>query len=284
MKEIATVARTKEIMETFDLHTKKMFGQNFITEPGIVRKIAEVSQVTTDDAVIEIGPGIGALTEQLAMRAGKVVAFEVDERLEEVLAYSLEQYNNVEVIFQDFLTVDVASIVGKLREQYTNVMLSANLPYYITTPILFHIFESNAKIDRITVMMQKEVADRFAANPSTKDYNALSVITQYLYEVSVVMKVPRTIFEPKPNVDSAVIQFVQRDKIEEVASRERFFKVVKACFDQRRKTILNNYGKFLGNKEEASKQLQEAGIEPSRRAESMSLQEFLTLYHVYEGK
>ncbi|MBR3693666.1 MAG: 16S rRNA (adenine(1518)-N(6)/adenine(1519)-N(6))-dimethyltransferase RsmA [Erysipelotrichales bacterium] len=284
MKEIATVARTKEIMETFDLHTKKMFGQNFITEPGIVRKIAEASQVTKEDAVIEIGPGIGALTEQLAMRAGKVVAFEVDERLEEVLAYSLAQYDNKEVIFQDFLTVDVASIVGKLREQYRNVMLSANLPYYITTPILFHIFESNAKINRITVMMQKEVADRFAAKPSTKDYNALSVITQYLYEVSVVMKVPRTVFEPKPNVDSAVIQFVQREHIEEVASRERFFQVVKACFDQRRKTILNNYGKFLGNKEEASRQLQEAGIEPSRRAESMSLAEFLTLYRVYEGK
>lgn len=282
MKEIATVSRTKEIMEMFDLHTKKVFGQNFITEPGIVRKIAEACNLTENSVAIEIGPGIGALSEQLAMRGGKVVAYEIDERLKEVLPYSMGEYSNFEVRFQDFLSVDVKEVVDELSKEYSDVIVAANLPYYITTPLLFKIFESNAPINRIVVMMQKEVADRFAASPNSKDYNALSIITQYLYEVKQVMKVPRSVFEPKPNVDSAVVEFKRRESIVEVQNRQAFFDLVKGCFDQRRKTMLNNYGKFLGNKELASIQLEKAGIEATRRAESLSLENFLRLYEIYE--
>lgn len=282
MKEIATVSRTKEIMEKFDLHTKKVFGQNFLTEPSIVRKIAEACNLGEQSVAIEIGPGIGALSEQLALRAGKVVAFEIDERLKEVLAYSMQEYTNFEVRFQDFLSINVKEVVDELHKEHQDVLVAANLPYYITTPLLFHIFESGAEINRIVVMMQKEVADRFSACPNSKDYNALSIITQYLYEVRQVMKVPRSVFEPKPNVDSAVVEFKKREQIAEVKNREAFFSVVKACFDQRRKTMLNNYGKFLGNKEEAARQLEKAGIETTRRAESLTLADFLRLYEIYE--
>lgn len=282
MKEIATISRTKEIMEMFDLHTKKVYGQNFLTEPGVVRKIADACQLSDESVAIEIGPGIGALSEQLAMRSGKVVAYEIDERLKEVLAYSMEAYPNFEVRFQDFLTINVKELADELHKSYKDVMVAANLPYYITTPLLFHIFESGAEINRIVVMMQKEVADRFAASPGSKDYNALSIITQYLYEVKQVMKVPRSVFEPKPNVDSAVVEFKKRDTVIEVKSRERFFALIKACFDQRRKTMLNNYGKFLGSKEVATKQLERANIEVTRRAESLNLEDFLRLYEIYE--
>ena len=282
MKEIATVSRTKEIMEMFDLHTKKVYGQNFITEPGIVRKIAEACNLSENSCAIEIGPGIGALSEQLAMRGGKVVAYEIDERLKEVLPYSMAEYPNFEVRFQDFLSVDVKEVVKDIAKEYSDVIVAANLPYYITTPLLFKIFESEAPINRIVVMMQKEVADRFAASPNSKDYNALSIITQYLYEVKQVMKVPRSVFEPKPNVDSAVVEFKRRENVAVVSNRQAFFELVKACFDQRRKTMLNNYGKFLGNKEMASRQLEKASIETTRRAESLTLQDFLRLYEIYE--
>ena len=282
MKEIATVSRTKEIMEMFDLHTKKVYGQNFITEPGIVRKIADACNLSENSCAIEIGPGIGALSEQLAMRGGKVVAYEIDERLKEVLPYSMAEYSNFEVRFQDFLSVDVKEVVEDIAKEYSDVIVAANLPYYITTPLLFKIFESEAPINRIVVMMQKEVADRFAASPNSKDYNALSIITQYLYEVKQVMKVPRSVFEPKPNVDSAVVEFRRRENVVAVSNRQAFFELVKACFDQRRKTMLNNYGKFLGNKEMASHQLEKANIETTRRAESLTLQDFLRLYEIYE--
>lgn len=280
-KEIATKSRTAEIMERFDLHTKKVFGQNFLTEPGIVRKIAEECSLTEISCAIEIGPGIGALTEQLARRAGKVIAFEIDERLKEVLPYSLADYNNVEVRFEDFLNVDIPNVVEEIKKEYSDVMVAANLPYYITTPLLFKIFESEADINRIVVMMQKEVADRFAATPNSKDYNALSIITQYLYDVRIVLKVSRNVFEPKPNVDSSVVEFKKKSDIIPVTNQKEFFNLVKGCFDQRRKTMLNNYGKYLNDKEKAKRQLLAAEIEESRRAESLTLKDFIRLYEVY---
>ena len=283
-KEIATKSRTMEIMERFDLHTKKVFGQNFLTEPGIVRKIADECFLNENSCAIEIGPGIGALTEQLAKRAGKVMAFEIDERLKEVLPYSLVDYDNVEVRFEDFLNVDVKSVVDDIQKEYSDVMVAANLPYYITTPLLFKIFESEADINRIVVMMQKEVADRFAATPNSKDYNALSIITQYLYDVRIVLKVSRNVFEPKPNVDSSVVEFKKKKDIIPVDNQQAFFNLVKACFDQRRKTMLNNYGKYLNDKEKAKSQLAKAGIEESRRAESLTLQDFIKLYEVYANE
>lgn len=281
MKIIATPSRTKEILEKFDLFAKKNYGQNFLTEPGIVSKIANHAVVSDHTIVIEIGPGIGALTQMLSQVAKKVIAYEIDERLPEVLAYSLEDCDNVEIILEDFMTVDLKAIVDQYPED--DVVVAANLPYYITTPILFKIFESNADIKRITVMMQKEVADRFSATVNSKDYNALSVITQYRTKVRQVVKVPRNVFNPKPNVDSSVLQFEFKEK-DPTVNEELFFSMVKACFKQRRKTILNNFGEWLNDKEKARIYLEDAGIDVARRAESCTCEEFLKLYRRIENE
>lgn len=283
-KSIATISRTNEILERFDLHARKAFGQNFITEPSVVERIAGFSKCN-DCAVIEIGPGIGALTEQLALLAKKVLAFEIDDRLPEVLSYSLEEYDNVEIRHQDFLEVNLKEVVDELVKEYGKVVLCANLPYYITTPLLFKIFESKVDISTITVMMQKEVGDRMAAQVSTKDYNALSIIVQYYYDVKTVMKVPRTVFNPKPNVDSSVVQFTKRETLIPVKDEEAFIDLVKASFKQRRKTIYNNIRDYLQDKELAAVILEEAGINPQSRAEDLNIETFIRLSEVlYERK
>lgn len=276
---IATPSRTKELLEKHDLYAKKSFGQNFLVEPGIVDKIARHAVVSDHSVVFEIGPGIGALTQFLCEYAKKVIAFEIDERLPSVLADSLSEYDNFELVMEDFLKVDINSYIDPLVEEGYDVVFAANLPYYITTPILFQLFESKANISAITVMMQKEVADRFSAKPNTKDYNALSVITQYRCEVTSVMKVPRNVFNPKPNVDSAVLQFRFKETNPEL-DEAAFFELVKACFKQRRKTILNNFGDYLGNKEKAREILEKAVVSPQARSESLSLEDFLHLYEV----
>lgn len=274
-KIIATPSNTKEILETYDLYAKKNYGQNFLVESQIVEKIARNAVPNDDTVVIEVGPGIGALTQFLAKYAKKVVAFEIDERLIPVLADTLQEEDNVEVIQEDFLNVDLKEFVGK----YGEVVVAANLPYYITTPILFKIFESNADIKQITVMMQKEVADRFGAEVNTKDYNALSIITQYNYEVKTIMKISKHVFNPKPNVDSAVVQFTYRPS-NLVEDEQAYFQMVKACFKQRRKTILNNYGEYLKDKEKAKQNLDKAEIAYAARAESLPQEAFIRLYEV----
>lgn len=280
MKQIiATPSRTKELLEKHGLYAKKNFGQNFLVESGIVDKIARHAVISDHCAVFEIGPGIGALTQFLCEYAKKVIAFEIDERLPSVLADSLSEYDNFELVMEDFLKVEINSYIDPLVKQGYDVVFAANLPYYITTPILFQLFESKANISAITVMMQKEVADRFSAKPNTKDYNALSVITQYRCEVTSVMKVPRNVFNPKPNVDSAVLQFRFKQNLPELEETQ-FFELVKACFKQRRKTILNNLSDYLGNKEKAREMLEKAGISPQARSESLSLETFLQLYEV----
>ncbi|MGX8851317.1 16S rRNA (adenine(1518)-N(6)/adenine(1519)-N(6))-dimethyltransferase RsmA [Amedibacillus sp. YH-ame10] len=278
-KPIATPSRTKEILETYDLFAKKNYGQNFLIESSVVEKIARSAMVSDHCVVFEIGPGIGALTQYLCEYAKKVVSFEIDERLPAVLKETLSEYDNFEIVLQDFLEIDLVKWVEKYKKEGYDVVIAANLPYYITTPILFKIFESHADISAITVMMQKEVADRFHAVPNTKDYNALSIITQYRCDVKSVMKVPKNVFMPKPNVDSAVLQFrfIERDNtIEET----HFFEMVKACFKQRRKTILNNFGEYCENKESARLILEKAQIEVARRAESLGMDEFIHLYEV----
>lgn len=274
-KIIATPSNTKEILETYDLYAKKNYGQNFLVESQIVEKIARNAVPNDDTVVIEVGPGIGALTQFLAKYAKKVVAFEIDERLIPVLVDTLQDEDNVEVIQDDFLNVNLKEFVKK----YGEVVVAANLPYYITTPILFKIFESNADIKQITVMMQKEVADRFGAEVNTKDYNALSIITQYNYEVKTIMKISKHVFNPKPNVDSAVVQFTYRPS-NLVKDEQGFFQMVKACFKQRRKTILNNYGEYLKDKEKAKQNLDKAEIAYAARAESLPQEAFIRLYEV----
>lgn len=282
MKPIATPSRTKEILEKYDLFAKKNYGQNFLVEVGIVSKIAQAAVCSDHCVVFEIGPGIGALTQMLSAHAKKVVAFEIDERLPEVLKDTLSDCDNVEVILKDFLEVDLKSFVDEYVKQGYDVVIAANLPYYITTPILFKIFESKAGIKQITVMMQKEVADRFTAQTNTKDYNALSVITQYRCDVKSVVKVPKNVFNPKPNVDSAVLQF-RFKKTDPSIDETKFFTIVKSCFTQRRKTLLNNLGTLLG-KDIAKQVLETAQIEPSRRAESCNMDEFIQIYQVIENE
>ncbi len=282
MKPIATPSRTKEILEKYDLFAKKNYGQNFLVEVGIVSKIAQAAVCSDHCVVFEIGPGIGALTQMLSAHAKKVVAFEIDERLPEVLKDTLSDCDNVEVILKDFLEVDLKSFVDEYVKQGYDVVIAANLPYYITTPILFKIFESKADIKQITVMMQKEVADRFTAQTNTKDYNALSVITQYRCDVKSVVKVPKNVFNPKPNVDSAVLQF-RFKKTDPSIDETKFFTIVKSCFTQRRKTLLNNLGTLLG-KDIAKQVLETAQIEPSRRAESCNMDEFIQIYQVIENE
>lgn len=282
MKPIATPSRTKEILEKYDLFAKKNYGQNFLVEVGIVSKIAQAAVCSDHCVVFEIGPGIGALTQMLSAHAKKVVAFEIDERLPEVLKDTLSDCDNVEVILKDFLEVDLKSFVDEYVKQGYDVVIAANLPYYITTPILFKIFESKADIKQITVMMQKEVADRFTAQTNTKDYNALSVITQYRCDVKSVVKVPKNVFNPKPNVDSAVLQF-RFKKTDLSIDETKFFTIVKSCFTQRRKTLLNNLGTLLG-KDIAKQVLETAQIEPSRRAESCNMDEFIQIYQVIENE
>lgn len=284
-KPIATIARTNEILQKYDLYAKKSYGQNFIIEPGIVEKIARLSLADENSAVIEIGPGIGALTEQLAKLAKKVLAFEIDDRLIAVLADTLSAYPNVEVRHQDFLEADLGKVTEELKKAADRVLVSANLPYYITTPILFRIFESKADIPVITVMMQKEVADRFTAQVSTKDYNALSVVVQYQYEVKTVMKIPKTIFNPRPAVDSAVVQFTRRQPERTAADEKQFFELVKASFRQRRKTLYNNLREYLGDKDRAAEIIEKAGLISEVRAENLDLSQFLDLAEVtYETK
>lgn len=277
MRPIATPSRTKEILETYDLFAKKNYGQNFLTEPGVVEKIARNAVVSDHTLAIEIGPGIGALTQYLCEYAKKVIAFEIDERLPIVLQDTLQDYDHVEIVMQDFLQVDIASFLQPYKEAGYDIVVCANLPYYITTPILFKLFESKAPIDNITVMMQKEVADRFSAKVNTKDYNALSIITQYICDVHTVMKVPKNVFHPKPKVDSTVLQFRLKNQAL-VEDEKAFFEMIKACFKQRRKTILNNYGEYVEDKEKARMILENGNIDPGLRAEAIVLEDFVHLY------
>ena len=281
MKAIATISRTNEILKKFGLYAKKSYGQNFIIEPTIVEKIASLSSTDKNGCVIEIGPGIGALTEQLAIISSKVIAYEIDDRLIDVLNYSLADYDNVEVIHQDFLKTDLSDKLKQLNEDYNSVRVCANLPYYITTPILFKLFEYRESIDSITVMMQKEVADRFKAEVNSQSYNALSIIVQYLYNVKQVMKIPKTIFNPKPKIDSAVVEFIPRDIDNPVENEEEFFLFVKACFKQRRKTLYNNLKVYTDDKELSLKIITECGFKENVRAQEIDIEGFKRLFTSY---
>ena len=279
LKDIATPNRTKEILKKYGFTFKKSLGQNFLIDTNILHRIVDHAEITEETGAIEIGPGIGALTEQLAKRAKKVLAFEIDQRLLPILAETLSPYPNAKVIHQDVLKADLKGTLEQEFENIEDLMVVANLPYYVTTPILMKLLEEQIPVRGIVVMLQKEVADRIAAKPGTKEYGSLSIAIQYYTEAETVMIVPKTVFNPQPNVDSAVIRLLRRPKpAVEVQDEAFFFQVVRASFGQRRKTILNNLVNNLPNgkqkKADIEQALSTAEIDPKRRGETLSIQEF----------
>ena len=286
-REIATPSRTKEILQVHGFTFKKSLGQNFLTEPNILRKIVAAAEITKETNVIEVGPGIGALTEHLGQNANQVLAFEIDDRLIPVLADTLSPYPNIKVIHQDVLKADLATIIKEEFKKELPVKVVANLPYYITTPIMMHFLESGIDIAEMVVMMQKEVADRISAQPGTKAYGSLSIAVQYYMEAQLAFIVPKTVFVPQPNVDSAILKLTKRAKpAVDVTNEVEFFKLTKAAFQLRRKTLWNNlqnnYGKTPEIKEWLTHSLEVAGIDPVRRGETLSLAEFAALSNAME--
>lgn len=278
-KDIATPLRTQEILKKYGFSFKKSLGQNFLIDPNILRNIVSYADLTKESAAIEVGPGIGALTEHLAREAGKVVSFEIDQRLLPVLKDTLNPYNNVKIILSDILKADVASIIKEELANYKDIMVVANLPYYVTTPILLKLLMEGLPIRGMVVMMQKEVADRISAVPGTKAYGSLSIAVQYHMKAEVVMNVPKTVFMPQPNVDSAVLRLTRHEEPPVKVIDESFlFEVTRSSFAQRRKTILNNLQSQLPKGKEKKEQilsaLAKASIEPTRRGETLSIQEF----------
>lgn len=278
-KDIATPIRTQEILKKYGFSFKKSLGQNFLIDPNILRNIVSHANLTKDSAAIEIGPGIGALTEHLARAAGKVVAFEIDQRLLPVLSDTLSPYDNIEVIHADILEANVQQLFENQLKDYKDIMVVANLPYYVTTPILLKLLMDRLPIRGMVVMMQKEVADRITASPGTKAYGSLSIAIQYYMKAEIAMMVPKAVFMPQPNVDSAVITLTRRETPPvQVKDEEFLFKVSRGSFVQRRKTIINNLQSSLtdgkAKKELIIQALEKVGVDPTRRGETLSIEEF----------
>ena len=279
---IADHSVTRAILERHGFTFKKSFGQNFLTDTNILQKIVDTAEIDKKVNVIEIGPGIGALTEFLAESAAEVMAFEIDDRLVPILADTLRDFDNVTVVNQDILKVDLAQYIAEFKNPDLPIKVVANLPYYITTPILMHLIESGIPFSEFVVMMQREVADRISAQPNTKAYGSLSIAVQYYMTAKVAFIVPRTVFVPAPNVDSAILKMVRRDQPAVAVQDEKFFfKVSKASFVHRRKTLWNNLTSYFGKSEETKGKLtaalERAELYPSVRGEALSLEEFARL-------
>ena len=269
----------KDIKERYGFKLSKNLGQNFLTDKNIIDRIIESAEIGPDDLVIEIGPGIGVITREAAETARKVIAVEIDKNLIPILKETLSDVDNVEIVNQDILKTDVNQLIASLGDSISGVKIIGNLPYYITTPIIMKLLEDGVKADSITVMMQKEVADRIKAFPGSKAYGALSVAVQYYCTVEAVVNVPKEVFVPQPKVDSTVLRLNIREEAPvKLLNREIFFRCVKAGFGQRRKTLLNSLMGIEGiTKEGVKAALEAAGIDPSRRAETLDLEEFAKL-------
>ena len=278
MDRLSSHRATKEVVNKHNFKFSKSLGQNFLIDDNVIDRILEGARLSETDRIIEVGPGIGTLTREMGKVAENVVAIEIDKTLIPILKETLADLDNVEVVNEDILKVDVQGLINE-KLNGRPVKLVANLPYYITTPIVMKFLEEDIPVTDIVVMVQKEVADRMNAKPSTKDYGALSVAVQYYCDTEIVAKAPRHMFVPQPNVDSIVIGLHVRDEKKYVVDNEDiFFKTVKASFGQRRKTLLNSLGGlgFL-SKDQIREALQAANIDEKRRGETLSIDEFANL-------
>ncbi|WP_438831577.1 16S rRNA (adenine(1518)-N(6)/adenine(1519)-N(6))-dimethyltransferase RsmA [Streptococcus pluranimalium] len=276
---IADYSVTKSVLERHGFTFKKSFGQNFLTDTNILQKIVDTAEIDKNVNVIEIGPGIGALTEFLAENAAEVMAFEIDDRLVPILADTLRDFDNVQVINKDVLKADLQTEIQKFKNPDLPIKVVANLPYYITTPILMHLIESKIPFTEFVVMMQKEVADRISAEPNTKAYGSLSIAVQYYMTAKVAFIVPRTVFVPAPNVDSAILKMVRRENpLVQVQDEDFLFDVSKASFVHRRKTLWNNltnrFGKTDDVKVKLETALEKAELKPNLRGDALSIADF----------
>lgn len=280
MANLGNPKNTIEIIQKYEFMFQKKFGQNFLIDTHVLEKIISAAGITKDDCVLEIGPGIGTMTQYLAENAGHVVAVEIDRNLIPILKETLADYDNVTVINEDILRVDIKA----LAEEYNGgkpIKVVANLPYYITTPIIMGLFESGVPIDNITVMVQKEVADRMKEGPGSKDYGALSLAVQYYAEPEIVANVPPNCFIPRPNVGSAVIRLTRHKEMPvEVKDPALMFKIIRASFNQRRKTLQNGLGnapELPYTKEQIAAAIAEMELTPTIRGEALSLAQFAQL-------
>lgn len=281
---IATPTRTAEIMKQYDIKMKKSLGQNFLVEPSILDKMIQTADITKNTTVIEIGPGIGALTEFLALSAKEVIAFEIDPRFVKILSNTLSEYENVKVVHEDILKVNFNDPEFDYLKDAEDLIVVANLPYYITTPIIMHLLDTDLPFNRLAMMMQKEVAERMTAEVGTKAYNSLTIAIQNKMEATISFIVPKSVFIPKPNVDSAVLMLRRREKaLVEVENPREFEKFIQMAFTQRRKTIWNNVRNYYQNGKADQTKLaaafEQAEIDPKRRAETLTVYEFEELFN-----
>lgn len=280
---LSNPTNTLAIINKYDFVFQKKYGQNFLIDDNIVEKIVREAGVTKDDFVLEIGPGIGTMTQVLCAHAREVAAVEIDDNLIPILQETLAEFDNVTVIHNDILKVDIAALAQE-KNNGKPIKVVANLPYYITTPIIMGLFESNVPIDSITIMVQKEVADRMQVGPGTKDYGALSLAVQYYAKPEIVVNVPPTCFMPRPNVGSAVIRLIRHENVPvDVRDEKLMFKIIRASFNQRRKTLANglsNSPEIHLSKEIITRSIEKLGRGASIRGEALTLEEFAILSNI----
>ena len=292
MAYLAAPTATAEIIKKYSFHFQKKYGQNFLIDANILEKIIHSAEITGEDCVIEIGPGIGTMTQYLAEHAREVVAVEIDKNLIPILEDTLSEYHNVTIINEDILKVDIAGLANE-KNGGRPVKVVANLPYYITTPIIMGLFESRVPLSSITIMVQKEVADRMQVGPGTKDYGALSLAVQYYAKPEVIINVPPACFMPRPGVGSSVIRLTRFTQPPvKVTSEKKFFSIIRAAFNQRRKTLVNaliNSSSLIGDdgnsrkatRSEVCEVLDKMGLSQTIRGEALTLEEFAEFSNLF---
>ena len=287
MATLGNPQNTIMVLQKYKFNFQKKFGQNFLIDPHVLDHIIESANITKDDFVLEIGPGIGTMTQYLCESAREVAAVEIDKNLIPILADTLKDYDNVEVINDDILKVDIVKLAEE-KNHGKPIKVVANLPYYITTPIIMGLFESHVPIDSITIMVQKEVADRMQVGPGTKDYGALSLAVQYYAKPEIVTNVPPNCFMPRPNVGSAVIRLTRHQEVPvQVEDEKLMFRIIRASFNQRRKTLangLNNAPDIQLSKELIQESIQELGVPVNIRGEALTLEQFAQLANIIHAK